>query len=1499
MEQFLTDNKLNIQFSDIFELNEIQHMQDLFSNATGVASLITLPNGKPYTKPSNFTRLCNDIIRNTKIGCANCAKSDAYIGGINSCQLIVMQCLSAGLWDAGVPIIVNGQHLANWLIGQVQTDDVDIEKMKLYADEIGVCRDEFLNALDEVPKMPREKFEKVSEMLYLFVKDLSEKAYTNLRLKSEIEEREKAVLELQLSQESLLITLQSIGDGVISTDIHGVIVDMNPVAEQLCGYTQTDAKGKLLAEVFNIINHETRKPVENPVKSVLENGEIVGLANHTVLISSTGAQYRITNTAAPKKNKNGEIIGVVLVFSDITHKYESEALLRQSEQKQSILFMHSPDAYFTIVDGFIVDCNKAAERMMCGTRNQIVGQTPTSISPPYQLDGKKSAEAAQENIDKAILNGVNTFDWHHLGFDDTDLFVEISLVSIILEGKQTLFATWRDIAKRKQAEEALENERLLLRTLIDNMPDAIYTKDLQCRKTFSNKADVRNTGFKDELDVLGKNDFEVFPADIAQQFFDDDQRVMVSGEPVLNREEYLESKSGESQWLLTSKLPIFNKRNQIVGLLGIGRDISIRRKSEQALRESEKFLKDTQLIAKLGTFTFEMNTGNWLSSEVLDTIFGINKNYTRNAENWMKMVHQDWKISMSNYFANERLDTKAVFNMEYKIVRQNDLSERWVHGIGEFVLNNNTKTVNLIGTIQDITELKQTQIALEQQLKIQQLLVSISAQYINLPLEKIETAIPLSLCQLAHFVGADRAYVFEYDFEKQLSNNTYEWCAQGVSSEINNLKNTPFSKIIHHESHFSGDILTVADVLQLSNGPLKEWMLQRNIKSMITLPMMLNGVCIGFVGFDSITNFHTYTNNEQFLLITFSQMLVNIQLRMHTEEILQNERLLLRTVIDNIPDTIYAKDLNLNKTLANKAEVKLLGASSEEEIVGYTDVKFYDSEFATRFMEDDRKVLESLKPDYNREGFILNGKGEMRWFLSSKLPLRNKDNQIIGLVGIGHDITYRKQTEAALRISEQKYRTIFENVQDVFYQVDMKGIILDISSSVKNFSEFNKDEIVGTRIDSIYTNARDQKKLMQELTQNGEIRDYELTIKTSHGGIKQVSVNARLNYDNSGKPTHVDGAIRDISKRKNAEAALALSELKFKNILENSPFHIWASDGKVYTFVNKTYCTFTGLNEDEMMVENAWLNLIHPDDYESAKSIWIQALETKSEHYNFFRLRNKDGVYRNISSHIVPIFDENNQFKHFQGFNIDITERILADVALNKSQEELKKFAAHLQNVREEERIMLAREIHDELGQILIAIKIDTGLLKQKALKYIDNNHYSELLDKFNALSGLVDNTINTTRKIMTDLRPEVLYMLGFVEAVKLHTKKFEERHNIFCLFTTDIPKLKLNEQQSVALFRIVQEALTNIVKHANATKVDISIKLLNKKLILEITDNGVGISKKNKVRPDSYGMIGMKERMFLLEGELSITGENNIGTTVKAMIPYEVEEEVLTEKGE
>jgi ligand-binding sensor protein len=177
IEETLVVDLEGVSFTDLFNLDELQRLQDLFADVHEVASVITHPDGSLITNPSNFTHLCQDIIRKTEKGCVNCFLSDAILGRNNPTGPIVQPCLSGGLLDAGVSITVGGKHIANWLIGQVRNDELNEEKLLAYADQIGANREDFMQALNEVPKMSDAKFNKIAQLLFVLANELSSKSY--------------------------------------------------------------------------------------------------------------------------------------------------------------------------------------------------------------------------------------------------------------------------------------------------------------------------------------------------------------------------------------------------------------------------------------------------------------------------------------------------------------------------------------------------------------------------------------------------------------------------------------------------------------------------------------------------------------------------------------------------------------------------------------------------------------------------------------------------------------------------------------------------------------------------------------------------------------------------------------------------------------------------------------------------------------------------------------------------------------------------------------------------------------------------------------------------------------------------------------------------------------------------------------------------------------------------------------------------------------------------
>ena len=227
-----------------------------------------------------------------------------------------------------------------------------------------------------------------------------------------------------------------------------------------------------------------------------------------------------------------------------------------------------------------------------------------------------------------------------------------------------------------------------------------------------------------------------------------------------------------------------------------------------------------------------------------------------------------------------------------------------------------------------------------------------------------------------------------------------------------------------------------------------------------------------------------------------------------------------------------------------------------------------------------------------------------------------------------------------------------------------------------------------------------------------------------------------------------------------------------------------------------------------------------------------------------------------------------------------ISERMIAEERLKQSEEKLRRLAAYLVSVREEERTHIAREIHDELGQVLTGLKMDVSWVAQRL-----DAKQKALQGKTQSMCGLIDSAIGTVRKIASGLRPEILDQMGLVAAINWQAKDFQKRTGIRCRVDVPPEGIKLDLERSTTTFRIFQEILTNVARHAHASRVDVKFALTDDQMTLEVADNGVGIPDA-KLNGKSLGLLGIQERALHFNGDVTISGAAGQGTRVTVSIP-------------
>jgi PAS domain S-box-containing protein len=236
-------------------------------------------------------------------------------------------------------------------------------------------------------------------------------------------------------------------------------------------------------------------------------------------------------------------------------------------------------------------------------------------------------------------------------------------------------------------------------------------------------------------------------------------------------------------------------------------------------------------------------------------------------------------------------------------------------------------------------------------------------------------------------------------------------------------------------------------------------------------------------------------------------------------------------------------------------------------------------------------------------------------------------------------------------------------------------------------------------------------------------------------------------------------------------------------------------------------------------------------------------------------------------------------------YSRDITERKKAEETLKQSYEEIRRLTDHLQKIREEERIYIASEIHDELGSQLTVLKMDVSWLNKKL-----NDADKVIKQRIRDLIDLLDSMVESVRRISSELRPSLLDNLGLVAAMEWHLKEFEKRSDIKIIFNEPKEELQLADSIKIGLFRIFQESLTNVARHANAGKVGVELLQKNNQLILSIEDDGKGFDKQKAAEKETLGILGMKERAKMMGGSYEINSVPGKGTTVTVVLPYKIE---------
>jgi PAS domain S-box-containing protein len=491
-------------------------------------------------------------------------------------------------------------------------------------------------------------------------------------------------------------------------------------------------------------------------------------------------------------------------------------------------------------------------------------------------------------------------------------------------------------------------------------------------------------------------------------------------------------------------------------------------------------------------------------------------------------------------------------------------------------------------------------------------------------------------------------------------------------------------------------------------------------------------------------------------------------------------------------------------------------------------------------------------------------------------PIKSAADRVVGAAVIARDITERMKMDAALRDSEEKFSRTFHSNPAMLILTTLDGKSVEFNQSYIDFIGFSREEMIGKSTVELKIFTAEERQILLDLAAQagGTLHNCETSIHLGDGRIRQMLYSVEL-FSVGGVP-HRLSTLLDITDRKRAEEELRQSEERYRALFENSRDAIYVHDlsGR-YVSVNRAAEELLGYSRTEI-VGRHYSNFVAPPDLKQVRTNLCRKLDDDRQTVYEVNILNRVGrrIPVEVSSRLIF---ERGVAVGVQGTARDITER-------KRTQEALRIYSQKLIAAQEAERQKIARELHDEIGQVLTAVRINLQTIERSRR----TNEESWPLEESIAI---VDEALGRVRELSIDLRPALLDDLGLSAALRWYVDRYAQRTGIIAeVLNGSDDDIRMPRDIEIACFRIAQEALTNVARHAQAVSVSVQLGRARDRLLLTVIDDGVGFDiaqlRKSQTAVSTLGLRGMEERALAVGGHIVFDSGQARGTRIRAVFP-------------